>query len=148
MTALTKDSTTTSRDGFENVLPVKSGVKIYQGSLVMITAGKAAPAAAQAGAIVVGVAKSAPEDGKVVVLPGFYLLKNSSGSAKIGTSEVGKIAYAANDTTVSKTAATNLPAAGIVVAVRDGGVWVQVDPAICGLATAIDVNAAAIVAAA
>ena len=144
MTALSANSRTTSREGILNPYPVKTNATIYQGSLVMMTSGKAAPAAKQAGAIVVGVADSPPWDGKVSVKTGTFLLQNSSGSDKITTTEVGKIVYAADDATVAKTEDTSRPPAGIVVAVRDGGVWVEVGPVIGGLSSAIGVNAAEI----
>jgi hypothetical protein len=109
--------------------PVATGVTIYKGTLVMILAGYANPAADTAGGIVVGVAEehvaNAGADGAVRILVGSanaWFLANSG----IVAADVGKIAYVSDDQTVSDATGTNGVVAGVIEELETGGVWVNV----------------------
>lgn len=112
--------------------PVKGSTTIYQGSLVALNAGYAAPMAIATGRIAVGRAKrtviNAGADGAatIEVEPGVFPWGNSASADLIAQADVGAACYGIDDQTVAKTSnSSTRSVAGIIVAVDADGVWVQ-----------------------
>jgi hypothetical protein len=110
--------------------PVKASTKIYQGSLVVLNAGFAAPGSTATGLIAVGRAKatvdnSAGADGAlfVDVEEGIYKWVNASGDP-ILAANVGAVCYITDDQTVNITA-TGKSVAGRCVKLETGFAWVK-----------------------
>lgn len=126
MAALSKNRKTSER------VPVlrqfETAAKIYTGALVALnSAGKAVPASDTAGLTVIGRAELTAESGKMVtVKTGCFRFDNSTSTAEIKATEIGKVCYVADDQTVSKTGGTNNIVAGLVFDVDKKGVWVLV----------------------
>ncbi len=120
---------TASLDRYE----VADGAKIVSGELVALNAaGKAVPASDAAGLTVIGVAEQAVEELGVTVYDDVTSFANDSASP-ITRADRGKAACVKDSLTVGATG-TNKVAAGIVVDVYDGEVYVDLSPA--ALATA------------
>lgn len=115
-------------------LPVKAGVKIYAGSLVVIDAGYAAPARTAVGLIAIGRAEEtvdnttgAAGDESVEVRRGAYKYKNSAAADLIAQADVGKDCYIVDDETVAKTDGTATRSkAGKVLSIDSDGVYVEI----------------------
>ena len=124
MAALSKNRKTSER------VPVlrqfETAAKIYTGALVALnSAGKAVPASDTAGLTVIGRAELTAESGKMVtVKTGCFRFDNSTSTAEIKATEIGKVCYVTDDQTVSKTGGTNNSVAGLVFDVDKKGVWV------------------------
>ena len=104
---------------------VKSGATIHPGALVALDGdGKAVPAADTAGITVIGVVARI-FDGCCEVESGIVAL---AGDAVPRTAR-GKAVYVKDANTVNLTGGTNKIAAGIVVDVYDGDVYVDLSPA-------------------
>ncbi|HEY8136256.1 MAG TPA: hypothetical protein VIF61_00350 [Methylocystis sp.] len=130
MSALTASRATLSEDGVRRRFPVKGGVLIFQGALVVLAAGLAKPGVAAAGLIALGRAEetvdaSTAADGDlfVNVSRGLFKWENSAGDA-LTLADVGANAYILDDQTVAKTA-TDRSSAGLVHQVESDGVWVR-----------------------
>jgi hypothetical protein len=113
--------------------PVKGGVKIWQGALVVLNAGYAAPGSTATGLIVVGRAKVTVDntsggDGAqfVDVEPGEFSWNNSASGDLIAQAQVGTTCYIVDDNTVAKTnGSSSRSAGGIIKGVNaDGSVRV------------------------
>lgn len=109
--------------------PVKTAVTIYQGSLVVLNAGYAAPGTTATGLIAIGRAKStvvnAGADGAVSieVEEGIFKWVNASGDP-ILAANLGAACYITDDQTVNITA-TGKSVAGRVVKLETGYAWVK-----------------------
>ena len=120
---------------------INSGSGIAVGNIVALNStGKAVPAADNAGLLVIGVAVRIA-DNNVEIADGILSFANSS-SAALSRADRGGVAYAADASTVAKTA-TNKIAVGVVVDVYDGEVFVDCRPAAIAAARASVAAAAA-----
>jgi len=112
--------------------PVKAATHIYDGALVGLVGGYAAPAVDGAGNYVVGVADfeidntaGANGDLHIRVRRGVFHLD----TANIVQADCGKPCYPTDDHTVSHTAGANNTLAGEILSLDvEGGVWVKVGP--------------------
>lgn len=138
MAALTKERDTTeiAQSARCVPLPVKSGVTIYQGSLVALENGYAIPGKKATGLICVGRAEAtvtnngADGDLSVLVSRGAFVWDNTATSGnKITTAHLFKPCYIEDDQTVTALA-TGASVAGLVVAVSDEGVTVEINSAL------------------
>lgn len=149
MVALASDRIAPERDLRDTAYPVAANAKIYVGALVMLSAtGFAQPAATAAGLIVAGVSRQFVDntggaDGAVKVTVRRATVKFINGDA-IAQADVGKMAYAVDDQTVSKGAVGKSPA-GVIVEVEADGVWVAVIATTPAAAAAADTNGATLV---
>lgn len=112
-------------------LPVAANVKIYAGSLVMIDAGYAKPAATATGKLLAGrAAKTVDNTGGAA---GALLIEVERGTFKwanagdIAQANVGAACYATDDQTVTMTT-TGRSMAGMVYQVDSDGVFVVTAP--------------------
>jgi hypothetical protein len=131
--------------------PVKTGVKIWQGSQVVLDAGYAKPGVTGTGLLTVGMAAEtidntagASGDLNVTVKPGISRWLNSAAADEITQAEVGGLAYVVDDQTVAKTDGTATRSiAGTIAAVDTAGVWVQAGlvPSVDGTALAAEIAA-------
>ena len=132
MTALVASRNTPARDGEVFGLPVKAATTVYQGSLVVLNAGYAAPGTAATGLIAVGRAEETATavsagDALVRVCRGVFKFGNSAAGDLIAQADVGADCYIVDDQTVAKTnGSSSRSRAGQIVAVDSDGVWVQV----------------------
>jgi hypothetical protein len=132
MAALTTERNTLARAGEVFGFPVKASTTVYQGALVVLNAGYAAPGTAATGLIAVGCAISsatavAAGDASVRVARGVFRFGNSASADLIAQADVGADCFIVDDQTVAKTSDTNTRSrAGKIVAVEAGGVWVQI----------------------
>lgn len=132
MAALTGPRNTPLRHGEILAFPVKAATTVYQGSLVVIDAGYAAPGRVAAGLIAAGRAEGnatavSAGDAVVEVRTGVFKFGNSESTDEIKQADVGKDCFIVDDQTVAKTNGSSARSrAGIVTAVEDGGVWVQI----------------------
>lgn len=107
----------------------KGSTTIYQGSLVVLNAGYAAPGSTATGLIAVGRAKTTSvnsgADGavEIEVDEGIFKWANAGGDALVAA-DVGALAYITDDQTVNKTA-TGKSAAGRLYRIDSDGVWVR-----------------------
>lgn len=132
---LAADRNTLTKDGKLIPVPVAAGAKIYAGALVVANAtGYAAPGSTATTLTYLGRAEEYVDntggaDGAVTVRVrrgcAFYW-KNSAGDA-VTQASLGKPCYIVDDETVSKTNAggNTQSAAGTVIGVDAGGVWVE-----------------------
>lgn len=134
--ALIKDRNTPYKGTEVQDVPVKGGVKIFAGALVVLSGGYAAPGTTATGLIALGRAEetvdnTAGADGDLtarVRKPQAKAFKwaNSSAGDAIAQADVGATCFIVDDQTVAKTNGTNTrSAAGTVVAVDSSGVWVE-----------------------
>ena len=107
---------------------IVSGGTITAGDLVCInSSGKALAAADEASISVIGVAAEV-EDGFVEVVDGIYGFANDT-TAPVARKDRGATAYVKDAKTVAISGGTNAVAAGIIVDVYDGEVFVDTTPA-------------------
>jgi len=136
MAALTAARSTKQMEGGplprQMSFPVKGSTTIYQGSLVALNAGYAAPGAIATGRIVVGRAKrtviNSGADGAatVEVEAGVFVWGNSASGDLCAQADVGASCYIIDDQTVAKTSnGSTRSVAGIIVQVDTDGVWVM-----------------------
>jgi len=119
-------------DGRTSVLPVKAGVKIFEGSLVALGAdGFAIPGAKATGLLAAGRAEEYTDntggvDGAVTVRVrrGVFRWSNAAAAGAIKATDLLKTCYIADDETVTITA-TGASAAGKVIGVDADGVLVE-----------------------
>jgi hypothetical protein len=142
MAALAVDRIAPERDLRDTAYPVAAAAKIYVGALVFLNAtGFAEPASTAAGKIVAGVSRQQVDntsgaDGAVKVTVRRAAYKFINGDA-IAEADLGKLAYAVDDQTVSKGAAGKSPV-GVIVEVEADGVWVAVASRPAAAAAAAD----------
>ena len=136
MAALAAARKVAVRDGKYLSAPVKAGVILYGGALVVLTAGVARPGRTATGDIAFGVTEhtvvggASDGDVRVTVSTGIRNFANSASADLIALSEVGKDCYIVDDQTVAKTDGTGTRSrAGKVVDVDADGVWVNISPA-------------------
>jgi hypothetical protein len=136
MAALTAARSTKQMEGGplprQHSFPVKGSTTIFQGSLVALNAGFAAPMAIATGRIAVGRAKrtviNAGADGAatVEVEPGVFVWGNSASGDLCAQADVGAVCYGIDDQTVAKTSnSSSRSVAGVIVQVDSDGVWVM-----------------------
>ena len=157
MSALTASRNTTQLGVVKAVLddlalPQKGSTKIYQGALVVLNAGYAAPGSTASGLIAAGVAFLNPQtavsdstglaDGAISlrVRQGVFLFNCNTGGDVIAQADAGKYCYIVDDQTVAKSSnASARSKAGIIIAVDSTGVYVavglQLNPAPAAAAT-------------
>jgi hypothetical protein len=134
MTALTQDRHTPMREGDLALRPMAASTEIFAGSLVMLNAsGYLVPGATATGQTCAGRAEEHKTNGSTAgatsceVRRGVFCFANSASGDLITIAEVGTTCYIVDDQTVAKTNGTNTrSAAGTVVDVDAGGVWVRV----------------------
>lgn len=133
--ALAADRNTPERSGSIREVPVATGVKIYAGALVMLSAtGYATPGATATTLKPLGRAEqqvdnSGGADGAVSVraATGIFRFANSSAGDAIARADIGSNCYAVDDQTVAKTNGTNTRSVcGVVFDVDALGVWVKI----------------------
>ena len=130
---LTADRNTQMKDGELIAVPIAAAKKIFAGSLVGANAtGYATPGAVAATLTYLGRAEetvdNAGADGalSVLVRRGKAFKFANSATDAVTQASMGKVCYIEDDQTVSATSATGArSAAGIVIGVEAGGVWVQ-----------------------
>ena len=135
MAALTAERNTKKRQGGIRDFPVKANVKIFQGALVVLDAGYAAPGRTATGLIAVGMATETIDNTgglagavKAPIEEGCFLFGNSAAGDLIAQADVGQDCYLVDDQTVAKTSATNTRSrVGKIVAVEAAGVWVNIE---------------------
>lgn len=133
MAALAQDRNTKEMVGEVAEHPVKAATKIFQGSLVVLDAGYAAPGRTATGLIAIGRAEEQADNAagaagaiKARIKCGVFLFGNSSAGDLIAQADVGADCYIVDDQTVAKTNGTSTRSrAGKIVAVDSNGVWVQ-----------------------
>lgn len=133
--ALTKDRNTQARDGHNFEHPVKGGVKLYVGAIVVLGAdGFAKPGVTGLNLVTIGRAErqvdntaGADGDVRVRVARGVYRFDEAAGDP-LDRSHIGKTCYLVDDHTVAATNGANTrSAAGRVMDVEDDGtVWVEI----------------------
>lgn len=142
MTALAQDRARASTPDVQArrlSLPVAASTTIYQGALVALNlSGYAVPASADPSLTVVGVAEANVTNTtaagygsagalQVSVQRGTFAFTNSSSTAAITEADIGRVVYAADDATVSRTNPIGaLPAVGRVVEMEGSSVMVEV----------------------
>lgn len=130
--ALSASRNTKERVGDISAVPVKGNTTCYQGGLAVIDAGYAAPGRTATGLVAAGrfeetAAAVAAGDASVRIKRGTFKFGNSASTDAIAQADVGADCYIVDDATVAKTNGSNTRSrAGIIVAVDDDGVWVQV----------------------
>jgi hypothetical protein len=117
-------------------LPMADNVKVYQGSIVMIDAGYAKPGAAAASKKAAGIAMANVDNtisghtagGLSVPVKQCvaYMQNNGAGSDPVVAADVGASCYIEDDANVCHTS-TGKTAAGTVVGLDSGGVWVAIN---------------------
>lgn len=136
--ALSAPRSKTARLGEETLppmlkVPVAASVKIWAGSMVMLDAGYAKPAAAAVGKVIIGRAENtvdnttgAAGDKTVTVRRGVFKWLNSLSGDAIAQAQMGTIVYAVDDQTVAKTSNSGArSAAGVALQLDSDGVFVQ-----------------------
>ena len=136
MAALTDDKEVLMQEGKLQAMPVVASDIIYRGAICKVNAaGFLAPAAAEAGAVMAGIAyeqcdNSAGAAGDVdcrVVRNGVHLLEGSGFSQ----ADVGAKVYASDDQTVSTTQGANEQEVGTIVRFESATqVWVDIEYAV------------------
>ena len=132
MAALTSSRNTKARLGEIFGFPVKAATTCFQGSLVVLDAGYAAPGRVATGLIAVGmaletVAAVAAGDASVRAERGVFKFANSTAGDLIAQANVGADCYIVDDQTVALTnGGATRSRAGKVSAVDADGVWVQI----------------------
>jgi hypothetical protein len=134
MAALTEARTTPRRDGRGFARAVAATKKIFEGSIVCLSAtGFATPGATATALVADGVALStvdnsagADGDKTVEVEKGVFRFGNSASTDAITRAEIGDDCYIVDDQTVAKTSGSNTRSiAGKIVDVDSVGVWVR-----------------------
>ena len=135
MAALVADRNTPMRDGELIPVPVKSGVKIYAGAIVVADGGYAKPGVKGENLVYLGraeeqvdnTAAGAKDGDRSVLLRRGRAFKwaNAAGNGAVGQAEFGKKVYIVDDQTVTKTAAgASDTGAAVVVGIESDGVWI------------------------
>ncbi|MCG8436193.1 MAG: hypothetical protein MJA83_19415 [Gammaproteobacteria bacterium] len=132
--ALTGDKNAPERDGRLASYPAAAGVVIYNGALVVLNAGNAAPGFTALNLVAVGRADQQVDNTggiagakTVTVRRGVFLFNNSAGVDEIGLGDVGSDCFIVDDETVALTNGTNTRSpAGKIFDVDAQGVWVRV----------------------
>jgi hypothetical protein len=115
-------------------IPVAASTEIYAGALVALSAGYLVPASADSSLVVLGKAEfdadnsagSAGDINASVIVGAFRFDIHSS---SITQANVGALAYAVDDQTVSSSSsASTRPVAGVIVSVDSTGAWVLCGP--------------------
>lgn len=116
-------------------LPVAASTHIYQGTIVALNAsGYLVPASADPSLFVVGVAQEEIDnnpgsngDLDCKVERGAFAFVNSSSTAAVSSADVGRVAFALDDQTISRTNTSGtLPACGKVIGIQDSKVVIEV----------------------
>jgi hypothetical protein len=131
MSALTSERNTPARDGRDFEYPVAAGVKIFQGSLVMMGGGYAKPGVVGVGLVGVGRAKETVDNTggaagalTVPVERGCFRFANAG---DVTLAHVGLPGYVVDDQTVSSSHNTNTRSQGGVIREVDVlGVWLEI----------------------
>lgn len=132
MAALTSSRNTKARLGEVFDLPIKANTTCFQGSLVVLDAGYAAPGRVAVGLIAIGMALEtaaavAAGDASARVERGVFKFGNSTAGDLIAQANVGADCYIVDDQTVALTnGGATRSRAGKVSAVDADGVWVQI----------------------
>lgn len=132
MAALTTYRNTPEKRGDVLDLPVKAATTVHQGSLVVVDAGYAAPGRTASGLVAAGRAEEsatavAAGDAVLRVRRGIFRFGNSAAGDAIAQAHVGADCFVVDDQTVARTNGSSTRSrAGVVTAVDDDGVWVQV----------------------
>lgn len=134
MAALSAARNTPERAGEVIGFPCVASDIVYQGSLVALASGYAAPGATATGLIAVGRAEETVDNSSgsagaltVLVRRGIFRFGNSAAGDAIAQADVGADCYIVDDQTVAKTSGTNTRSvAGKIVAVDSQGVWVKI----------------------
>jgi predicted metal-binding membrane protein len=131
---LAKERNTPMRDPSINAFPVAAAVKIFQGSLVALSAaGLATPGATAATLTAAGRAEETVDNTSgaagavmVTVRRGVFQFKNLAGDPVV-QADVNKPCFIVDDETVAKTnGGATRSQAGIVRGVDTAGVWVEI----------------------
>lgn len=129
---LTNPRKTHEATGSQYRYEVASGVKIYQGALVVLDDGYAKPGGAIAGAIAVGRAQESVDntggadgDAHINVLRGTFHYKNDPANP-ITRASLGKECFVLDDETLTSTNGGNNPVAGVVRILDARGVFVEI----------------------
>lgn len=132
---LSADRMTLTRDGTSFADPVAASTVIYAGAMYALDAsGNAVPAGTSGSGIARAVAQcqadnSAGAAGDVLTAgrTGVFRFANSASTDLIDRTCIGAVCYIVADDTVAKTSNSSArKAAGTVVDVDDGGVWVRI----------------------
>lgn len=114
-------------------LPVAASTTVYQGALVVISAGYAAPASTATGLIAAGRAEetadnSAGAAGALSVTVRRGVFKFANGADAVAQANVGTNCYIVDDETVAATDGTGTRSvAGTVISVDSSGVFVEIN---------------------
>ena len=114
-------------------LPMKAATKIYQGAMVVIDAGYAAPARTATGLVVIGVALDTVDNTSgaagaltINVRRGTFKMNNSSAGDLIAQANCGAAVYLVDDNTVALTSGgATRSIAGPAWQIDSDGVWVE-----------------------
>ena len=132
--ALSKDRNTAMKDGEIISVPVAANAVIYAGALVVATAaGFAAPGSVATTLTYLGRAEESCNNAGGVNAAKSVLVRRRSafyyknhGADLVTQASIGKVCYIVDDETVALTNGANTrSAAGIVIGVDAGGVWLQ-----------------------
>jgi hypothetical protein len=133
MMALAADRDTPTRESKLYSYPVLTGVKIYDGAIVVLdSSGWAKPAITGTGLIAVGRARAQADntlgssgDIYVEVEEGTFCYDNSAGGDEITKAQIGDACYLVDDCTIAKTVGGGRSVAGYIRDVDTEGVWVE-----------------------
>lgn len=134
MVALTAPRNTPAAITKDRSVPLAANGKIWQGSIVQISAtGFAVPATATAAHVAIGRAEETVDNTggangakRIKVRRGTFRFANSAAGDAIAATEIGKPCYVVDDQTVAKTNNGGArPIAGTVFDVDAQGVWVE-----------------------
>jgi hypothetical protein len=132
--ALSADRDTPTRESKLYSYPVLTGVKIYDGAIVVLdSSGWAKPAITGTGLVAVGRARALADntlggsgDIYVEVEEGVFQYDNSAAGDEITKAQIGDICWLVDDCTVAKTSGTNTRSiAGYIRDLDTNGVWVE-----------------------
>lgn len=131
MSALTKERNTPEYAGRTHVRPVAAGVKIFQGSLVVMASGYAQPATAATGLVGDGRAKETVDNLGGAAGAAFVATERGcfrfANAGDVTLAHVGLPAYAVDDQTVSASSNSSTRSqAGVIDDVDAQGVWVNI----------------------
>lgn len=134
MAALAAARNTPERAGDVFGFPVKTGVKIYAGALVVLDGGYAAPGKTATGLVAIGRCDELADNtgggnGAITALVkrGVFKFGNSGGGDTIAQADVGADCFIVDDQTVAKTnGGATRSVAGKIVGVDTDGVWVKI----------------------
>ncbi|WP_374425925.1 hypothetical protein [Paracoccus sp. (in: a-proteobacteria)] len=124
---------TTERQGARFAFPAAAGAVIWKGTMVALNAGNAAPGAAIAARVTVGIADLTVDNTggaagalMVPIKRGTFLLANSAGADEITNANYGQFCHVVDNDTVALTNGGGArPVAGTIRGVSGAGVWVE-----------------------